>query len=249
MHEIWDEEFHNTRKALLRGRMDDMEFGEISKQWLQKSVDHKYSYQFDCLGVPIIQMPADLLVFQDIVFKTQPDLIIETGVARGGSLIFWASMQNLCGIEGKVLGIDIDIRSHSERAISSSRFSESIQLIRGSSTDLDIFLQVRSLASNYKKVMVVLDSNHTHDHTLGELELYADLVSAECFLLVLDTVIDDLKVDSERPWGPGASPKSAVTEYMQKHPNQFHNAVNFEQAALLSVAPLGFCIKSNTAKE
>ena len=249
MHEIWDAEFHQTRKELLRGRTDDIEFGEISKRLLQKSVDHKYSYQFDWLGVPIIQMPADLLVFQDIVFKTQPDLIIETGVARGGSLIFWASMQNLCGIEGKVLGIDIDIRSHSERAISSSRFSESIQLIRGSSTDLDIFLQVRSLASNYKKVMVVLDSNHTHDHVLKELELYADLVSAECFLLVLDTVIDDLKVDSERPWGPGASPKSAVTEYMQKHPNQFHNAVNFEQAALLSVAPLGFWIKSNTAKE
>jgi cephalosporin hydroxylase len=249
MHEIWDEEFHKTRKALLRGRMDDMEFSKISKMWLQKSVDHKYSYQFDWLGVPIIQMPADLLVFQDIVFTTQPDLIIETGVARGGSLIFWASMQNLCGIDGKVLGIDIDIRSHSERAISSSRFSESIQLIRGSSTDLDIFSQVKSLAGNYKKVMVVLDSNHTHDHVLRELELYADLVSAKCFLLVLDTVIDDLKVDSERPWGPGASPKSAVTEYMQKHPNQFHNAVNFEQAALLSVAPLGFWIKSNAAKE
>ena len=93
MHEIWDAEFHQTRKELLRGRTDDIEFGEISKRLLQKSVDHKYSYLFDWLGVPIIQMPADLLVYQDIVFRTQPDLIIETGVARGGSLIFWASIR------------------------------------------------------------------------------------------------------------------------------------------------------------
>jgi cephalosporin hydroxylase len=211
---------------------------------MQKAVDKKFSYQFDWMGVPIIQMPGDLVMFQEIVWKTRPDLIIETGVARGGSLVFWASMQKLCGIDGKVLGVDIDIRDHAKRAISGSQFSQQIELLQGSSTNLDVFKKVKQFASPFKKIMIALDSNHTHDHVLEELKLYADLVSPECMLLVLDTVIDDLEVDPNRPWGPGASPKSAVIEYMKSRPNIFENLSSLERRSVLSVAPNGYWLRS-----
>jgi cephalosporin hydroxylase len=187
-------------------------------------------------------MPGDLMMFQDIVFRTQPDLIIETGVARGGSLIFWASMQKLCGINGNVLGIDIDIRDHAINAIKGSRFADQIRLILGSSINPEIFSEVKQIASQFKNVMVVLDSNHTHDHVMEELNLYADLVSSNNFLLVLDTVIDDLKADTERNWGPGKSPKSAVIEFMSKN-NGFANMTDLEDRAKLTVAPHGYWLK------
>jgi len=188
-------------------------------------------------------MPGDLVVFQDIVYKTKPDLIIETGVARAGSLIFWASMQQLCGIDGKVLGIDIDFRDHARQAIDGSHQKNQIQLLQGSSTDLDIFSKVKELSAKSKRVMVVLDSNHTHEHVLAELNLYADIVTSDCMLLVLDTVIDDLTPDSDRPWGPGASPKSAVIEFMNSRPNDFENALDYETRAAISVAPKGYWLK------
>jgi cephalosporin hydroxylase len=244
MHQIWDEDFDKWRKGFLEAQSKDEDFSALSKDWFQNSVDHKYSYQFDWLGVPIIQMPGDLVMFQDIVFRTQPDLIIETGVARGGSLIFWASMQNLCGINGKVLGIDIDIRDHAINAIKGSRFIDQISLLVGSSTNSEIFSDVKQIASQFKNVMVVLDSNHTHDHVLEELKLYSDLVSSNCFLLVLDTVIDDLKADAKRNWGPGKSPKSAVIEFMSKN-DGFVNMKDLEDRANLTVAPHGYWLKSD----
>lgn len=243
MHKVWDEDFEIWRNNYLQGQAKDTNFTELSKVWLQESIDHKYSYHFDWLGVPIIQMPGDLLVFQDIVFRTKPDLIIETGVARGGSLVFWASIQYLCGISGKVLGIDIDIRNHAIEAIRNSRLSEQIDLLEGSSTDLEIFTKVKLLTANFKRIMVVLDSNHTHEHVMNELNLYADLVSSDCFLLVLDTAIDDLNVDPERNWGPGRSPKSAVLDYMHAHGSEFINHVDYETRAAPSVAPQGYWFK------
>jgi cephalosporin hydroxylase len=244
MHQIWDEDFDKWRKGFLDAQSKDEDFGALSKEWFQVSVDHKYSYQFDWLGVPIIQMPGDLVMFQDIVFRTQPDLIIETGVARGGSLIFWASMQKLCGINGNVLGIDIDIRDHAINAINGSRFTDQIRLILGSSTNPEIFSEVKQIASEFKNVMVVLDSNHTHDHVMEELNLYADLVSSNNFLLVLDTVIDDLIPDAGRNWGPGKSPKSAVIEFMAKN-DDFVNMKDLEDRANLTVAPHGYWLKKS----
>jgi hypothetical protein len=244
MNKPWDEEFEVWRDSFLDIQAKDVEFNNLSKAWMQKAVDKKFSYQFDWMGVPIIQMPGDLVMFQEIVWKTRPDLIIETGVARGGSLIFWASMQKLCGIDGKVLGVDIDIRDHAKRAISGSQFSQQIELLQGSSTNLDVFKKVEQFASPFKKIMIALDSNHTHDHVLEELKLYADLVSPGCMLLVLDTVIDDLEVDPNRPWGPGASPKSAVIEYMKSRPNIFENLSSLERRSVLSVAPNGYWLRS-----
>jgi cephalosporin hydroxylase len=244
MNKPWDEDFEVWRNSFLYIQSKDVDFSNLSKSWMQKAVDSKFNYQFDWMGVPIIQMPGDLVMFQEIVWKTRPDLIIETGVARGGSLIFWASIQKLCGIDGKVLGVDIDIRDHAKRAISGSQFSQQIELLQGSSTDLDIFDEVKKIASPFKRIMVALDSNHTHEHVLDELRLYADLVSPGCMLLVLDTVIDELNLDPDRPWGPGNSPKSAVNEYMRSQPGIFENLNVFERRSILSVAPNGYWIKS-----
>ena len=243
MNKPWDEEFEKWRKSFLTIQFEDADFKKLSTEWMQKAVDNKFSYQFDWMGVPIIQMPEDLVMFQEIVWKTRPDLIIETGVARGGSLVFWASMQKMCGIEGKVLGVDIDIKDHARKAISGSLHNEQIELLQGSSTDLNLFEKVKDLASKHKRIMVALDSNHTHEHVFEELEIYADLVSPGCMLLVLDTAIDDLKVDPDRPWGPGASPKTAVLEFMNSKPGAFQNLVEFENRAVLSVAPSGYWLK------
>jgi cephalosporin hydroxylase len=249
MNKPWDEEFEVWRNTFLDIQAKDAEFNSLSKAWMQKAVDKKFSYQFDWMGVPIIQMPGDLVMFQDIVWKTRPDLIIETGIARGGSLIFWASMQKLCGINGKVLGVDIDIRDHAKRAISGSQFSQQIELMQGSSTDLDVFKKVKQFASPFKKIMIALDSNHTHEHVLDELKLYADLVSPGCILLVLDTVIDDLEADPDRPWGPGASPKSAVIQFMKSRPGIFENLSWLERRSVLSVAPNGYWLRSDKSKK
>ena len=244
MSKIWDIEFQEQRKKLLGSQSNNLEFQAASSDWMQLAVDNKYSYQFDWLGVPIIQMPEDLIIFQEIVYKTRPDLIIETGVARGGSIIFWASIQKLCGITGKVLGVDIDIRQHARSAINDSNFKDEIDLIEGSSIEDKVVDQVKKIILQHKRIMVVLDSNHTHEHVLSELEIYSKFVSKDCFLLVLDTVIDDLKVDSTRPWGPGSSPKSAVKEFMLKTSEDFINEQSYENRALLSVAPYGYWRKS-----
>jgi cephalosporin hydroxylase len=240
MSTIWDVEFQEWRKKLLGFQSNNLKFKAASREWMQLSVDNKYSYQFDWLGVPIIQMPQDLLLFQEIVYKTQPDLIIETGVARGGSIIFWASIQRLCGITGKVLGVDIDIRQHARNAISDSNFKDEIYLIEGSSVEEQIVNQVKNYVSSHKKIMVVLDSNHTHEHVLSELEIYSKFVTKDCFMLVLDTVIDDLNIDPDRSWGPGSSPKSAVKEFMLKNSAEFIHEQSYEDRALLSVAPYGY---------
>lgn len=245
MHKPWDEEFEFWRNDLLEIQIRDQSFEAKSKDWVQAATDHKYSYQFNWLGIPIIQMPGDLVMFQEIVYNTRPDLVIEIGVARGGSLVFWASMQELCGItQGRVLGVDIDIRTHARQAIAASMMKDRIHLIQGSSTDEDIASKVKDLASQHSKVMLVLDSNHTHDHVLRELELYADLVSPNCFLLVLDTVIDDLKKDLSREWGPEANPKTAVVEFMSRHKDKFIHQDKYEARAALTVAPLGYWFRN-----
>jgi cephalosporin hydroxylase len=240
MSKIYDFEFHEYRKKILKSQSNNLEFKAASRDWMQLSVDNKYSYQFNWLGVPIIQMPEDLILFQEIVYKSQPDLIIETGVARGGSIIFWASIQRLCGITGKVLGVDIEIRQHARNAVSDSNFKDEILLIEGSSVEEQVVNQVKNYVSQHKKIMVVLDSNHTHEHVLSELKIYSKFVTRDCFMLVLDTVIDDLNIDPDRSWGPGSSPKSAVKEFRLKNSAEFIHEQSYEDRALLSVAPYGY---------
>ncbi|MGE0430596.1 MAG: cephalosporin hydroxylase family protein, partial [Hydrogenophaga sp.] len=202
---------------------------EQTTSWINQAAAHRYTYLFSWLDRPIIQFPQDMVAMQELIWQIKPDLIIETGIAHGGSLVFSASMLaqlDMCdAIEAgisfnpkestrKVLGIDIDIRAHNRAAIEAHPMASRIQMIQGSSIAPEIIAQVRAVAADHSRVLVCLDSNHTHDHVLAELEAYAPLVSAGSYCVVFDTIIEDMPADMfpDRPWGPGNNPKTAVHE-------------------------------------
>jgi cephalosporin hydroxylase len=218
--------------------------------------EYRYSYHFDWLGRPIIQFPQDMVAMQELIWSVKPDLIIETGIAHGGSLIFSASMLaqlDLCEAidagttldpkvsKRKVLGIDIDIRPHNRAAIEAHPMASRIQMIQGSSIANDIIEQVHAIATNYSRVLVCLDSNHTHDHVLAELQAYAPLTSKESYCVVFDTVVEDMpkSMFPDRPWGPGNNPKTAVWEYLKTH-SEFEIDKNIQNKLQLTVAPDGY---------
>ncbi len=197
-----------------------------------------------------------MVAMQEIIWSVQPDLIIETGIAHGGSLIFSASMLALLDMidaiqtgetinlkisQRKVLGLDIDIRPHNLAAIQAHPMSSRIEMIQGSSIDPAIVDQVRSIAKGYKKVLVCLDSNHTHDHVLAELEAYAPLTSVGSYCVVFDTLVEDLTDDlcMDRPWGPGDNPKTAVWEYLKTH-SEFEIDKSIQNKLLVTVASDGY---------
>jgi len=219
----------------------------------------KYSYNFSWLGRPVIQYPQELVQMQNLIWQIRPDLIIETGIAHGGSLIMSASMLallDLCdGIEAgstidpkkskrKVLGIDLDIRSHNRAAIESHPMASRIQMIQGSSIDPEIIAKVQALASGYSRVLVCLDSNHTHEHVLAELHAYAALTSVGSYCVVFDTIIEDLPAEMfpDRLWGPGNNPKTAVWEFLKSHP-EFEIDKSIQDKLLITVAPDGYLKK------
>lgn len=208
--------------------------------------DHRYSYNFSWLGRPIIQLPQDLMALQEIVWRRRPDLIVETGIAHGGSLVFYASLLALLGGDRKVLGIDVEIRAHNRAAIEAHPLASRIAMISGSSTDPAIVEQVFARARGKQSVMVVLDSNHTHDHVLRELELYSPLVKRGNYLVVLDTAIEDMPAGSfpDRPWGPGNNPKTAVHAFLREN-RRFEIDREMHEKLLLTVAPDGYlrCIE------
>jgi cephalosporin hydroxylase len=210
------------------------------------SIKAKYSYNFSWLGRPIIQYPQDMVAMQELIWSVQPDLIIETGIAHGGSLIFSAAMLELnaaCGgpKDARVLGIDIDIREHNRAAIEAHPLSRRIDMIQGSSVASDTIEEVRKHAAKYSRVLVALDSNHTHEHVLLELEAYADLTSVGSYCVVFDTVIEDLPEDMypDRYWGPGNNPKTAVHEFL-KNNSDFIIDKTIDGKILISVAPDGY---------
>lgn len=182
-----------------------------------------YVYNFFWMGVPLIQIPQDVQAMQEMIWEAKPDLIIETGIAWGGSLMFSASMLAVlesCDLVEKpqVLGIDIDIRPHNKANILAHPLSKYITMFEGSSIDAGMIERVRDFAKGYKRVLLCLDSNHTHDHVLAELRAYAPLVSEGSYIMVGDTVIEDAPegMVSARPWGKGNSPKSAVWVYLDE---------------------------------
>jgi len=198
------------------------------------------------MGRPIIQYPQDIVAMQELIWNVQPDLIIETGIAHGGSLVFSAAMLELnaaCGgpSNAKVLGIDIDIRPHNKSAIEAHPMAKRIQMLQGSSIAPEIIDNVKSIASDYKRILVSLDSNHTHDHALAELVAYAPLTSIGSYCVVFDTIIEDLpgEMYPDRPWGPGNNPKTAVWEYLKAHP-EFVIDKSFQNKLLITVAPDGY---------
>jgi len=226
-------------------RMDD-EAHSLSLRWLEHVSRLKYSYNFTWLGRPIIQFPQDIIALQELIWQIKPDLIIETGIAHGGSLILSASMLELLGGTGQVLGIDIDIREHNRVEIEAHPMSKRITMIQGSSTDPDVAQKIYTFAKDRKRILVVLDSMHTHEHVSKELELYSPLVSSGSYLVVFDTIIEDLPDDffPDRPWRKGNNPKTAVWEFLKKN-DRFVIDKDLENKLLITVAPNGYlrCIK------
>lgn len=219
----------------------DANLQTLSRNLFVESCKHRYSYHFTWLGRPIIQYPEDVIAIQEIIWNTRPDLIIETGVAHGGSIIFHASMLELLGGNGLVIGIDIDIRKHNRTAIEEHPLFKRVRLIEGSSIDASVVDQVHQLAQGRSRIMVLLDSNHTHEHVLQELKFYAPLVTAGNYLIVLDTVIEDLpkSLFPDRPWGRNDNPKTAVHEFL-KLSDRFIIDREIQNKLLLTVAPDGY---------
>lgn len=227
-----------------------------SYEWIKDTAADNYTYNFSWLGRPIIQVPQDIVAMQELIWEIKPDLIIETGIAHGGSIIFSASMLaqlDMCEAiqsgqtidpkksKRKVLAVDIDIREHNRDVIECHPMASRIEMIQGSSIDPDIVNTVKTFAKQYSRIMVCLDSNHTHEHVLAELEAYANLTSVGSYCVVFDTVIDDMPENMfpNRPWGPGNNPKTAVWEYLKSHP-EFEIDKSIHDKLLITVAPDGF---------
>jgi cephalosporin hydroxylase len=201
---------------------------------------YDWSYQWSWLGLPVIQMPPDIVALQEVIWETRPQLVIETGVARGGSLVLYASILELLG-EGEVLGIDVDIRAHNREAIEAHPLAKRIRMIEGSSLDDDIIACARAAAAEAESVMVVLDSNHTHAHVLGELRAYGRLVTVGQFLVVADTFVEQIPAQEHRPreWAPGNNPATALHAWLDEvdgfEPDPFVNS-----KLLLTASPGGY---------
>lgn len=229
------ERFCNTGKIA-----ENKKLQALAAKLYKEFSEHKYQYGFDWLGLPIIQIPQDIIALQELVWELKPDLIIETGIARGGSLIFYASMLELIG-KGKVLGIDIDIRKHNKKEVEKHKMAKRIIMIEGSSLDKHVLNRVSRIAKNIKKVMVCLDSLHTHEHVLRELELYSGFVNKGGYLVVFDTIIEHLPKGffAGRSWDKGNNPATAVKAFLKQHKN-FIVDKNIENKILLTCAPGGF---------
>jgi cephalosporin hydroxylase len=250
------EQFRAEQKARIAAYPQDVQLGELSRAWVQASISKQYVYNFDWLGRPIIQYPQDMVAFQELIWKIKPDLIIETGIAHGGSLVLSASILALLDYEDavesntllnpaeprrKVLGLDIDIRKHNRDAINAHPMHGRIDMIEGSSIDPDTIAKVHQYAEKFERVLVCLDSNHTHDHVMEELKAYAPLTSVGSYCVVFDTFVQDVASGTfaDRPWDVGNNPKTAVWEYLKSNPN-FEIDRSINDKLLISAAPDGF---------
>ncbi len=249
-------EFEKEVAARIATVPEDKALCKAGGDFTLASIESKYSYNFSWLGRPVIQYPQDMAAMQELIWQVKPDLIIETGIAHGGSLILNASMLALLDYSdsvesghpldpeasrSRVLGIDIDIRPHNRAAIEAHPMAHKIDMIQGSSIAPEIIGQVHEYAKGFGRILVCLDSNHTHDHALAELEAYASLTSKGSYCVVFDTIIEDMPADtfSDRPWGPGNNPKTAVWEYLKEH-DEFEIDKAIEQKLVITVAPDGY---------
>jgi cephalosporin hydroxylase len=233
--------FDERNREMIARMNADSTLQRLTREWQDRGAPLEYSYHFRWLGVPIIQYPQDIVALQEIIWQVRPDVIIETGIARGGSLIFYASMLQLLGGDGVVVGVDIDIRPHNRVVIEAHPLFPRIRLIEGSSVDRDVVARAAAFTQGRQRVMVVLDSNHTHDHVRQELALYSPLVTPGSYLVVLDTVIEQMPADAfpDRPWGRGDNPWTAVQEFL-KGQHDFEVDAGIHQKLLITVAPDGY---------
>lgn len=249
-------DFEIERQKRIESYGGEADWQSRSLDWLKTAFARQYMYNFAWAGRPIIQLPTDMAAFQEIVWATRPDLIIETGIAHGGSLVMSASllaMLDYCdAVESggvvdpktarrRVLGIDIDIRAHNRDALTAHPMSAKIDMFEGSSISDEMIRRVQEYARDYDRVLVCLDSNHTHDHVLAELNAYADLATRDSYCLVFDTIIEDLPEDTfpNRPWAPGNNAKTAVHEFLASHP-EFEIDQEINRKLMISAAPDGW---------
>lgn len=223
----------------------DEELKRLRAEIYASIAKYRYSYNFTWFGRPIIQLPEDIVTLQEIILDVKPELIVETGVAHGGSLVLYASMLQLLG-RGEVVGVDVEIRPHNRQAIEAHPLSNRIKLIEGSSTSDEVVEQVRRIAKDKQSVMIVLDSDHTHEHVIRELELYSPLVTKGSYLVVFDTGIEDMPEGTypDRSWGKGNNPKTAVWQFLKQN-DRFEIDRALESRLLYTVAPDGYlrCVK------
>jgi cephalosporin hydroxylase len=238
MNEI--KKFRQERQTNIKKLSQNKKLKKLALNFFIESWKDKYSYNFDWLGRPIIQIPQDIVALQEIIWKVKPDLIIETGIAHGGGLIFYASMLELIG-KGKVLGIDIDIREYNRKEIEKHKMAKRIKMIGGSSVDKEVIKEVTKIVRKHKKIMVCLDSFHTHEHVLKELNLYSKFVSRGSYLVVFDTIIEEFPQGffKDRPWDKGNNPATAVKAFLKNHKN-FAVDKNIENKLLITCTPGGF---------
>jgi cephalosporin hydroxylase len=267
-------DFENEVKTRISGYAQEAGLRSAAQKFLALSVDAKYSYNFRWLSRPIIQYPQDIVAMQELIWAVRPDLVIETGIAHGGSLIFSASILAMLdyaeavesgtpldprATKRRVLGLDIDIRAHNRKAIESHPYAHFIDMIQGSSIDPAIVARVHEYVRGFKRVLVCLDSNHTHDHVLAELEAYAPLTSQGSYCVVFDTLIEEMPANAypDRPWSIGDNPLTATREYLRRLDGEGRKAVDgkalrFEvDSAIdlklqLSVAPGGYLKRLDT---
>lgn len=251
MNKVKDDtqEFEEKKKERIKGYAQKTSLLKTGEDFLQESLKHDYSYNFHWLGLPIIQYPQDIVAMQEIIFKTKPDLIIETGVARGGSVLLYASLLEMMQSNGIVIGVDIDIRPHNRKRIISNPLSHRIRLIESSSIAPETTEMVKELAEGKQRIMVVLDSNHTHQHVLEELNLYSSFVSDGCYMVVFDTVVEGMPAGSfpGRPWDKGNNPQTAVKEFLTLN-SMFEIDTMLEQKLIITAAPSGYLRKIKTTR-
>jgi cephalosporin hydroxylase len=249
-------EFEREVESRLKAAAGNHELRQAARTFMDATIASQYSYNFFWMDRPIIQYPQDIVAMQELVWRVRPDLIVETGIAHGGSLILSASLLSLLDLcdatergevldparpKRRVVGVDIDIRSHNRAAIEAHPMARRISMLQGSSIDPSIIRQVRDLIGDAKRILVCLDSNHTHEHVLAELDAYAPMVSVGSYCIVFDTVIAELSalMFPDRPWGPDDNPKTAVNAWLPRHP-EFEIDKMIDQKLMISATPDGY---------
>ncbi|MDF3822538.1 cephalosporin hydroxylase family protein [Leptospira sp. 96542] len=240
------EKFAAEVKANIDGLLADKDVQALSRIWLREITRHKYAYNFRWMGRPIIQFPQDMIAMQELIWDIKPDLIIETGIAHGGSVLYYASLLELIGGDGYVLGVDIDIRAHNREEIVRHPMSKRLKMIQGSSIDLATIRQVEEHVRGKRRVLLILDSNHTHEHVMAEMRAYSSFVTKDSYMVVFDTLLEDMPDDllNDRPWGKGNNPKTAVREFLLET-DRFEIDERMVSKLLITVAPDGYlrCVR------
>ncbi len=242
--------FKEEVKNLIKEQGQNKLLNQKADSFFLESVYSKYSYLFSWLGRPIIQYPQDILMVQELVYKVNPEIIIETGVAHGGSLCLSASLLALLDLKDnisrkeskrKVVGIDVEIRNHNRIAIENHFLSNYIDLIEGSSIDENVIGEIEEICKSSKSTMVFLDSNHSEEHVLEELILYSKFVTKDSYLIVFDTSIEFFKeIDyTGKKWAVGNNPRTAISKFLTKN-NDFEIDSNIDDKLLISVAKEGY---------